>query len=170
MKNAQEKRSDKKSIRKARESGSGAEPVLTPKQREAEKLYLKGENKSQIARLIGVSRHSINRWEKKFQWKTIRSHLERTPQYIESILLLKLSEELENIKKKKGLSGKDADNIAKISSAIKTLRRDSDKFGDIVQATGDLLDYLKEYHPKFATDLTNIMPEFTERMLKKYSR
>jgi len=158
----------KPDIPKLREGGTGSEPVLTPEQREAEKLYLAGKKVSEIAMVLGCNSRRIYTWIKKFGWKERRAQIEKTPEYIQGVLLKKLAEEVEGIAAKKGISTVEADKIVKIVSSIKSLRRESDKLGNIILTMTEFMGFISGKESRLADRISEYLGEFTKEMVEKY--
>lgn len=155
-------------IPRVRPHGTGSDPILSPEQREAEKLYLNGKKVKEIAIVLGCDPRKIYSWIKKFRWKERLVQIEKTPEYIQGILLLKLADEVEGLTNKKGISTVEADKIVKIVSSIKSLRKESDMLGNILLAQIEFTNFLSETAPKLLTKLQEHLGSFTNRMVKKY--
>lgn len=162
------KTGNKPDIPKLREGGTGIEPVLTAEQRQAEKLYLNGKKISEIAAVLGCNPRKIYTWIAKFGWKERRVQIEKTPEYIQGVLLQKLAQEVEGISRKTGISTVDADKIVKIVSAIKSLRRETDKLGNIILTMTEFMGFITGKDRKLADRISNYLGEFTQEMVEKY--
>ena len=93
MGKTKKRQANKDGIRSVRESGTGIERSLTAQQREAEKLYLNDLSPIKIANVLGCDPRTIYKWIKNFGWKEKRVQIEKTPEYIQGVLLQKLAEE-----------------------------------------------------------------------------
>lgn len=168
MGKAQKKQNSKSVIRKVREGGTGSDPVLTPEQRQAEKLFLAGKKVSAIATVLGCNPRRIYTWIKKYRWKERRAQIEKTPEYIQGVLLKKLAEEVEGLANKRGISTVEADKIVKIVSSIKSLRRESDKLGNIILTMTEFMGFISAKESKLADRISEHLGEFTKEMVEKY--
>lgn len=151
-----------------RESGTGIERSLTAAQREAEKLYLSDKKVKEIATILGCDARKIYYWINNYGWKRQRAQIKKTPEYIQGILIEKLVEEADALKKKTGLSTVDADKMVKIVSAIKSLRRETDKLGNILLSMTEFMRFISGKDKKLADKISTYLGAFTNEMVEKY--
>ncbi|MGL4518443.1 MAG: DUF1804 family protein [Phocaeicola sp.] len=137
----------------------------TENQREtARVLYLSGETQLTIAERIGVSRITVGKWIKDFEWSKQRAAKTITRNELTNKLLSAIDRLIEQVNDSDDptLMAGLADKLSKMSSVVEKL----DKKANIVDVIEVFIAFSKWLEHRSQTD-TDITPDFL-KLLNKY--
>lgn len=140
--------------------------------RELAKMLFIHEQLSQkeISARVSVSEVTISKWAKDDSWDTLKRSMLITRQEQLNRLYMQLSELngaiIQKPEGKRYADSKEADTIAKLAGAIKTMETEA-SIADVVEVSKRLLDWLRRYDNKKAGEVAAIFNDFIKDILKR---
>ncbi len=129
-----------------------------------------GYSQKDAAVKVGVSAVTFNKWYKKGNWERLKQSMLITRQEQLSRLYMQLDELTSSIKDreegKRFASSKEADTIAKLTGAIKTMESEA-SIADVVEVSKRLLNWLRPINQVQSLEIAGIFNDFIKEMLKR---
>jgi len=127
-------------------------------------------SQKEISSRIDVSEVTISKWAKEDSWDTLKRSMLITRQEQLNRLYMQLSELngaiIQKPEGKRYADSKEADTIAKLAGAIKTMETEA-SIADVVEVSKRLLDWLRRYDNKKAGEVAAIFNDFIKDILKR---
>ena len=127
-------------------------------------------SQKEISSRIDVSEVTISKWAKEDSWDTLKRSMLITRQEQLNRLYMQLSELngaiIQKPEGKRYADSKEADTIAKLAGAIKTMETEA-SIADVVEVSKRLLDWLRRYDNKKAGEVAAIFNDFIKDSLKR---
>lgn len=146
---------------------------MSPEQKRAKELYIKGYQAKEIADELELHLSTVYRWinDKELGFKREKNLANFSVEGISELLIEAYKETILDISEnpKKLQNAGVADSILKVVKAIKSLEKDVDYLGvsaDIVKKTTELV---KEEYPDFLEKWKEIVPRLLEKLEGDYS-
>lgn len=145
--------------------------TLDQKKEWAELLCTKeGYSQKDAAAKVGVSTVTMNKWYNEGNWHRIRQSMLITRQEQLSRLYMQLDELTSKISKKpegdRYADSKEADTIAKLSGAIKTMETEC-SIADIVEVSKRFLSWYRPFNHTKALEIAGLFNDFIKNILKR---
>lgn len=119
---------------------------------------------------VGVSAVTINKWYKEGNWERLKQSMLITRQEQLSRLYMQLDELTTAIRNKPAgerfANSKEADTIAKLAGAIKTMETEA-SIADVVEVSKRFLTWLRPFSPTKAIEVAGLFNDFIKDILKR---
>ena len=129
-----------------------------------------GYAQKDAAAKVGVSAVTINKWYKEGNWERLKQSMLITRQEQLSRLYMQLDELTTAIRNKPAgerfANSKEADTIAKLAGAIKTMESEA-SIADVVEVSKRFLTWLRPFSPTKAIEVAGLFNEFIKDILKR---
>lgn len=136
---------------------------------DAERLYVEHNLPlTTIAQMLPVAHVTLRAWRQKGEWEAKRKAHNHSFRQVAHIALVKLSEFLDILKKRKGITPAEVDALFKLVATIEKLHRRSLSLDYAIQFMEELTEFLKVEHPEKVKDWSLILPKFAHLLWQKY--
>lgn len=129
-----------------------------------------GYSQKDAAAKVGVSTVTMNKWYNEGNWLRIRQSMLITRQEQLSRLYMQLDELTSAIRKKpegeRFANSKEADTIAKLSGAIKTMETEA-SIADVVEVSKRFLTWYRPFNHVKALEIAGLFNDFIKDILKR---
>lgn len=140
------------------------------KKRLAKELFLTGKySQKEIAKMVSVSEKTMSSWSRDGKWDLLRANLTTTKESILSAWYLQLAEINQNISRREDgervPTGKESDQMIKISSAIKKLETETG-IAEITSVCIGLCEFVRAYDVDEAKRISDHFNAYIESKMK----
>jgi transposase len=137
----------------------------------AKDLFLTGKRQQkEIAKMVGVSENTIGRWVKDGKWELLRSSLTTTKESILANYYAQLAS-INNIiaERKEGeraATSKEADQIIKLSAAIKNLETETG-IAEITSVCTGVCEFVRQFDVDKAKEISELFNAYIEYKMSR---
>ncbi len=147
---------------------------MSPDQKRAKDLYIKGRKPSEIAEELELSIGTVYRWirDEKLGFEKDKRVANFSVEAMGELLLIAYKEFLIDISEnpKKLQDPAVADSIVKITKSIKSLEKDVDYLGISADVIKKATELIRDEYPNYLENWKNIVPRLLEHLEEEYGK